>query len=422
MRFSNLMRISSPVLCIAIAFTSCKKEDNPDVNPDGTLNVLNDNSGYTSLFDTSITLGGANGSISEIGVKDFTLENNTQLNLIAYTVLPTQQSPLEVPFRLSRNITTGQAVSVPGYVNMYPLPLNIAYDKVYSQFFPYSNIYTVFAEKNGMGHFYGDVDAEVTTGIGNPMGTGDFSYRYPVFNSGGFYGHFSRVLGQPQIGEIYTVFRAGIGDNFNLNYYRFSCLHEVYNDNGTNRYFALGVTADSIQVFEFNFTSFGDNNNYPVFTTAMVNAMPVNASMASWFEDRTVRHYSTDGKILSFMVTELNTNLRSTFVYNFETNTLTQNLAQASLEYAAAGSDIDVDENGDVYYTGVAGNGGNANGVSVYRKSGNAASVVVGSDNFLKTGTVVKLKVFSGKVYLAVSVSPDGSSFGAYQLSVVKQD
>ncbi len=162
MRFSNLMRISSFVLCITIAFTSCKKENNPDVNPDGTLNVLNDNSGYSSLFDTAITLGGANGSMSEIGVKDFTLENNTQLNLIAYTVLPTQQSPLEVPFRLSRNITTGQAVSVPGYVNMYPLPLNIPYDKVYSQFFPYSNIYSVFAEKDGMGHFYGDVDAEVT--------------------------------------------------------------------------------------------------------------------------------------------------------------------------------------------------------------------------------------------------------------------
>ena len=122
------------------------------------------------------------------------------------------------------------------------------------------------------------------------------------------------------------------------------------------------------------------------------------------------------------MVTELNTNLRSTFVYNFETNTLSQNLAQASLEYAAAGSDIDVDENGDVYYTGIAGNGGNANGVSVYKKSGNAASVVVGSDDFLKTGTVVKLKVFSGKIYMAVSVNPDGSSFGSYQLSVIKQD
>lgn len=408
---------------IAFTVTSCKKEDNPDVNSDGTINVLNSNSGYTSVFDTAITLGGANGSISEIGVKDFTLENNTQLNILAYTVLPTQQSPLEVPMRLSRNVATGQPVTVPPYVNMFPLTPNVAHDKVYSQFFPYTNIYAIYAEKNGVGRFFGDIDGTVIYGIGNPMGTGDFSYNHPVFNSGGFYGHFSTLWGStPQIGSVYTFYRAGIGDNFNLNYYRFSCLHEVYNDNGTNRYYALGITADSVQVIEVEYTSYGDNVNYPEFTTNMVNAMPVTASMASWFEDRTLRHYSPDGKILSFMVTELNTNLRSTFVYNFETNTLTQNLAQASLEYAAAGSDIDLDENGDVYYTGIAGNGGNANGVSVYKKSGNAASVVVGTDDFLKKGTVVKLKVFSGKIYLAVSVNPDGSSFGAYQLSILKQD
>jgi hypothetical protein len=120
------------------------------------------------------------------------------------------------------------------------------------------------------------------------------------------------------------------------------------------------------------------------------------------------------------MITELNSNKRSTYVYNFETNVLSQNLKNVLLEYSDANSKLDLDDNGDIYYTGYSNNGINTNGVSVYKKSGNSNAVMVGSDNILKFGTVVKLKVLLGKVYLAVSGKQTGKD--VYQLSIIKQN
>ncbi len=412
------------VLIIAIGtITGCEEKSTIEpYDPSkgyAPIGVLNDNTSYTNIYDTAVFLSGANGSLSNIGVYDFTIEENRQLNAVFFTSLPTQQSPLIIPHRFSKNLINNQMVAVPSTVNQFPQNLNIAYDKVIRQFFPYSNIFSSLVEKNGMGQFVGDIDGTITGGIGNPQGQGDFSFRYPVFNSGGFYGNFSRLnSGNPEIGSSFNIFRAGIGSNANLNYYRVSCLHEVYNNNNSKEYYAIGVTVDSVHVFKIDFSFFGDNNNYPVFTASMINAIQTN--VIGTLEDRTLRHYSPDGKILSFMITELNTNKRSTYVYNFETNVLTQNLDKVSLEYADASSDIDIDENGDIYYTGFAGNGSNMNGVSVYKKSGASPSVLYGSDNFLKFGTIVKLKILFNNVYLAVSGKQSGKD--VYQISFIKQN
>lgn len=410
-------------IATALFLSSCEEEkSNLPYDPsigNAPIGVINDNASYTKIYDTSAYLGGANGAPSNIGVFDFTIENELQLNAVFYTSLPTQQSPLVVPFRISRNLNSGQSIAIPSNAGQFPQNLNIAYDKVIRQFFPYSNIYSTLVEKNGMGQFLGDIDGTITGGIGNPVGQGDFSFRYPVFNSGGFFGQFSRLSsGNPEIGASFTLFRAGIGSQADLNYYRVSCLHEVYDNNGTKEYYAIGVAADSVKVFKINFSFMGDNNNYPVFEPELIKAIPTN--VPGWLEERSLRHYSKDGKILSFMITELNSNKRSTYVYNFATNTLTQNLDNVTLEYADAGSDIDIDENGDLYYTGFAGNGSNTNGVSVYKKNGNAASVLQGSDNFLKFGTVVKLKYLLGKVYVAVSGKQSGKD--VYQISLLRQN
>jgi len=418
------MKLSVSILAIsAICCSSCEKKTEPDVyDPAAStapVDVLQANASYSRIYDTAAYLGGANGAPSNIGVYDFTIENGNLLHAVLYTSLPTQQSPLIIPARISKDLNSGKSVALPAGTGQYPMNLNISYDKVIRQFFPYSNVFSILVEKNGMGQFLGDIDATITTGIGNPQGQGDFSFRYPVFNSGGFYGNFSRLgSGSPGIGASFTVFRAGIGSNANLNYFRVSCLHEVYNNNGTNEYFAIGVTADSVQVYKINFSFMGDNNNYPVFTADMIQALPT--SVPGTLEDRCLRHYSTDGKTLSFMITEMNSNKRSTYVYNFESNTLTQNLNNATLEYSDAGSDIDIDEQGDLYYTAYAGNGSNTGGVSVYKKSGTAAAVLVGSDNILKFGTVVKLKVLMGKVYLAVAGKQSGKD--VYQLTLLRQN
>jgi hypothetical protein len=421
--YANFKTSLTALLVSALSLSSCDKAADPQVyDPSAapvTVGVLQNNTSYTGVFDTAIYLGGANGSPSNIGIYDFTIENGNMLHAVMYTSLPTQQSPLVIPARFSRDLNTGKSIALPSGIGQYPQNLNVSYDKVIRQFFPYSNIYAILVEKNGMGQFLGDIDATINTGIGNPQGQGDFSFRYPVFNSGGFYGNFSRLSsGDPGIGSSFTVFRAGIGSNANLNYFRVSCLHEVYDNNGTKDYFAIGVTADSVQVYKINFSFMGDNNNYPVFTAEMIQALPTTVN--GTLEERSLRHYSTDGRTLSFMITEMNTNKRSTYVYNFANNTLTQNLSNVVLEYADAGSDIDIDEAGDLYYTGYAGNGSNTGGVSVYKKSGSAAAVLVGSDNFLKFGTVVRLKVLMGKVYLAVTGKQ--SDKDVYQLTMLRQN
>ena len=96
------------------------------------------------------------------------------------------------------------------------------------------------------------------------------------------------------------------------------------------------------------------------------------------------------------------------------------NLNQVTLEYSGTGSDIDLDENGNVFYTGYAGNGTNTSGVSIYKKSNSGTPTLVGNDNLLKSGTVVKLRVLMGKVYIAVTAKQSGKE--VYQISIIKEN
>ncbi len=82
-------------------------------------------------------------------------------------------------------------------------------------------------------------------------------------------------------------------------------------------------------------------------------------------------------------------------------------------------SDVDLDEAGNLYYTGYAKNGSDKTGTSVYKISAGGASSLVGSDGFLKYGTPVKLKYLHGKVYLGVvGTRPET---GYRQITVLRQ-
>ena len=107
------------------------------------------------------------------------------------------------------------------------------------------------------------------------------------------------------------------------------------------------------------------------------------------------------------------------FTYDAPSNTLTKVLDNAPLSFAGPDSDFDVDELGNAYYTGYAGNGTNQAGVSIYKKSA-VAETVVGGDNVLKYGTVVKLKLLNGKVFFVVTGRRTGTDIT--QLSILKQD
>jgi hypothetical protein len=135
---------------------------------------------------------------------------------------------------------------------------------------------------------------------------------------------------------------------------------------------------------------------------------------------KTIRHYSTDGNILGMMIMKENTKQVWTCSYNFNSKVLTKGLDGVSIEYSGSGADFDIDEIGNVYYTGYAGNGSNTSGVSIYKKAVSGAVNLIGSDNLLKFGEVVKLKVLRGKVYFAVVGKRTGST--NYQVSILKQE
>ncbi len=123
----------------------------------------------------------------------------------------------------------------------------------------------------------------------------------------------------------------------------------------------------------------------------------------------TQRHYSAGGKKLVMMVRDDDNKKYWTYTYNHTTETLAAVLSNVDLPYSGEGSDLDMDDDGNVYYTGVSGNGSGA-GVSIYKRSPSGATLV-GSDDFLKFGTVSKLHYLNGKVHMVVTGSVSGTDF-----------
>lgn len=422
-------KITLTTIGLSLLFFSCKpkeeitpSDNTPKPEPISPVNVLSSNSGFTTVFESAHSLGGVL-NLNSIFINDFTLETSNKLNVSYYTEIATQQSPLKTQYRFTKDIISNQFLPVPGGAGQNPINLNTSYSNVFYQYFPYSNILCFSASTSGGGfgtnnsnNFGNDIYAGVSSP--NPIGKADLSFRYPVMNSGVGFGYFSKFASPnviPVVGSSYQCFNGAIGTQANLSYYK-GCIHEVRVDNGNYEFYAIGITSDSVKVYKFNYTSFGTQSSYPVYTTMLVKSIPTNITDFG----NITKHYSSDGNTLSFMITENGTNKVSSYVYNFITNSLYQNLQQATLDYSGTGSDIDLDENGDVYYTGFAGNGSNTNGVSVYKKSGTQAPTLIGSDNFLLYGTVVKLRVLFGKVLLAITGKQTGAE--VYQISVVKQN
>jgi hypothetical protein len=135
-----------------------------------------------------------------------------------------------------------------------------------------------------------------------------------------------------------------------------------------------------------------------------------------------LRQYAPDGKSMSFALIDRISNTANTYTYNFENNTLQQILSNATLDYFGTGSDLALDENGIVYYSGYAANGSNTNGVSVYKKTNAAQSQLVGSDDFLVSGKIVKLKCLNGKVYMAVTADQTDPEAKIHQISIIRQN
>ncbi len=407
-----------PLIFVLISCEKSKNEPEPLVEPAKIIeavNILNDGSGFSQIYDDAKMLTTATLQQPSLGISDFTLEQNGNLNLVYYSITPLQQSLSFTYFRRTKNLANNLMVLQPKEADTLGAYLRTN-KMVFESFRPYTNffVYSRFEQSSGFGSnnggfFDGDIKASVTSP--NPIGACDLGFRCPVMNSEGGFGYFMLDKNVPTYNMTCSVKKGGVGSQSNLNEYMVSNIHEVYRGKTNPEYFAFGLKKDSLKVFKVT---------PEVGTSTLVASIQVASLTPGYGCERPLRHYNLDGSVLTLLYKERSSNHFYTFVYNFETNILTKNLNGVELEYSDIGSDIDLDDDGNAYYSGFAGNGSNKSGVSIYKKTGSNPPILIGTDNFIKFGTVEKLKCLMGKVYIVVTGKQTSSS--VYQLSVLRQN
>lgn len=419
--------ISAILILIAVQLTSCDKEpkNQPhDPDPVDTLpvEVLNANSGYTQFYDDVIPLSEVSGSFNSasVGVCDYTIDADGNFNLVYYGEQPTQQDAFKSYFRVSKNVQSNAMVSLPSGADNLNTGTQIVGNKTYQfmQFRPYTNFFTYATQTNSTGFgsnntalFEGDIYCAVSSP--DPIGLIDMCFKYPCLNLGGMAGN-----------NVFGYFTSGVPNPTYLlsscNPYRITFLNNSgqpiglsfleSKQAGTNSSIAVSVRPDSVIAYSID-------NNYE--RSGIVSSIQLSGFTGVDLYN-TARHYTTDGSMMSLLIQSKTNGQVWTMSYNFNTQQLTKGLDGVTLEYSGTGSDVDIDELGNVYYTGWAANGSNTTGVSIYKKEVNGTVGLVGQDNILKYGTVAKLKVLNGKVYAAVIGKKTGASL--YQVSIIKQN
>lgn len=419
------------IFCITfsvLTLFSCKEKDvvNPDNNNNGALNVLNDKSTFETIYDTAhVKKEFSGGLLGRMGIEDFTVSGNV-LNLYYYTTVPTQQSESVEYFRTLFNMLTKQHTPMPAKAGAFGVLPPTSFGKPKFVYFPYSNILTCLQVGGGNGflryfHVNNDVNMVFET-TNNALGSEDIARKHFVCNpsmapgSGVSYGTFSSWLTNTPfgVGAKFQMFFAPPATSHIVG------LNDVYKDASDNEHFLSFLCGtDSLFVEKYTYTHYGSSTVNPTYTTTKIAKLKHTQPITNIGYTR-IRHYSTDGKKIAFGFVDMQTLKIYTYTYNYETNTLTQNLANATLDYASTDSDIDLDDDANVYYSGYASNGSNKNGVSIYKKSLTNPATVVGNDNFLKSGSVEKLKFINGKIYVVVIANQTGTT-PIHQISVVKQ-
>ncbi|RYD97132.1 MAG: hypothetical protein EOP54_11855 [Sphingobacteriales bacterium] len=412
-----------------LALVSCEKEKKvTPVTPNSTpevVPILNNNSGFKQSLDIVVKLTEMNtGSQGALGLYDFTIDHQNHLNICYYDEWQSQQSKIKTLFRKSFDFATGKDLDVTYTSDPY------AYDgfkQGIMQYMPYSDKLALFFYSDaGSGNyaragFSGDMSGDLPFGQGwQGNYSGGFGF-YNAFaeqktNGGKFYLSVlmlpnSPVLSSyeyktPTMDGLLALGYADYNSHFIANF------PEPRYQAGQGQSVNISVCADSVIAYKIN--------NVLSPSKIYTKTGHIAASGFSLTDDYTIaRRYNTDGTILSMLVQDKTTRKVWTYTYNFTTDQLKSGLTNVLLPYADIGSDMDLDEEGNVYYSGAAGNGTNTSGVTIYKQTA-TASTTIGADNFLKFGEIVRLKYINGKVHLAVTGNITGYKAWA-QLTVLTQ-
>ncbi len=442
--------IKNPLLLIfSILFIlfACKKpkEEPPaatDINQ-GAVEVRNNNSGYDTIVNILANLKGVGTAIGDMGVLDFTLESNNNFNFVWAQEIFYQQGLNYNATRLSYNINANTYVPLPARATKSVATKSSNDNKNYTYFFkPYSNFFN-YCEQYSLtsgfntsvnASFGGDVLASIPKSF-DINGEPDMGFLFPMMNTQRFPGNVNydsrkgcATAGAPSTVDLY-MFRVCNPYPFFFEYSTNPAIPKIVANFLDVSYINTprGQAKSVIYAFDLRSDSLFANfvldtingSGFPAQYIEQITGIAIGSGLSNSSGIKKVRHYSTDGKIFGMLFQDINTKKCWTYSFDYTTHTFTKGMENASLDYSAAGSDIDVDEYGNVYYSGAAGNGSNASGVSIYKKSISGSSTLIGNDNILKYGEVIQLKFLFGKVYLAVKGSITGTSYK--QITFLKQ-
>lgn len=442
-KFIRMKKIIVVVLLFALfASTSCEKENiEPDKpsNAYDPVNVLNDNSAFEHVWDTTMLMQ----TFGYYGMSDMTVENDNLLHFVYIENAMGGVNGYESFHRSSIDLNTKKVVPLPQGAKQFPKFQNfisangeIRQKLQVHAFRPYTNQYVM---------------ALMT--YSGPRGS---TYLHVSGDAG--YNGLGGVVGQSHLGEFEGYYLEQGYRNMSIYLYPNMVYSFVGLNPNPNPYLLTGLNLlwggfNTIGPYTFN----NGDNIRPLFTEAerskstlfattkdnkliVAEYLPTELPEPTFKETpatlvasvpytpyypgftgtaKTYRHYSKDGKQMGLFVYHENSKKYYSFTYNFQTKTLQKVLDGVSLAYGnETESDVAFDEQGNLYYTGYANNGNNKEGISIYKIS-TGGSTLVGNDNFLKFGQVVKLKYLLGKIYIAVQGRKTGTQ--VQQLSILKQ-
>lgn len=425
----TIMKITKCITLLFIVSTvfilSCETETNTPEDPNNpadpfaVVNLLHDKTEWESVYDSMMNVGSLSGreNTSTAGISDFTVDEKNQLNLVFWTWWQSQQDGIYTCYRKSIDLNTKSPAKLT--LNKFAMtmynqvisrnPLYYSNGEYYSlkmeAFKPYTNYFV-----SGFQHYKNGLKAYLMKG--QASNDENSNVNFSQYQSG----DFDMAFRNPTINlnpRSFFIFGANMADE-SMNFMGTIHTHYYYQEaNATHgglteprvngKSVAIEFRENELEVTELE-TGFGNRPNEEV--KWMINRTSVaklTLSVPLQLPLKTHRHYSVDGNILSFYIYNEKTDKYSTFVYNFISKTFVQKLDNVNITYGEKDkSDLDLDEEGNLYYTGYGKNGSDKTATSVYKLSPGGVNTVVGSDSFLKYGTIEKLKYLHGKVYLGV--------------------
>jgi hypothetical protein len=441
MVFARKIKVVS-YLFFLVLFTACEKPKEEEVliedpTAQKAVYILNENSGFDTVLNQIQDLQGIGTAIGEIGLSDFTVENNTNLNYVYYTTLQSQQSNLFMYNRKTFNMNANIHEDLPSGANNLSEYEGGGFFRPYSNFFNFLVLNTNTTAGNIVynGTFKGDVSAVIPS-RNTIFGDADMGYLFPMVNSARFPGNpnYDYRQGCLTIGNLFGA-PSYINKSCNPKDFAFQYSTNPAVPKVIANFFDVSISNQNITQFLYEEISYSFDlrsdsllvhhikdtliDNYNTQKLQRITGTSVGAGLSNDLNIKKFRHYSDDGKVIGLYFQDLDSRKCWTFSFNYVNHTLTQGLQGELLDYSTNNSDIDIDEFGNVFYSGIAGNGNNINGVSIYKKDITGSVSLVGSDNFLKFGEVVKIKHLYGQVYVAVTGRISNTTYK--QLTFLKQ-